>query len=89
MSTFIIRGTVPEHRGSQFILPVDNAAAFTQWLAENRIDTTVGTVRGMPGVKMRGQFAAACRPGQKIRYTIEARDLGAKKCICGLRVLPD
>jgi hypothetical protein len=47
---------------------------FYDWLQSNLIDTIVDKVDGRPAVKIRGRFAAQCRPGNKIRCTVERYD---------------
>src|SRR5688500_5628165 len=86
MDTLTIIGTVPEFHGSEFIMPADNGDEFYDWLRSNRIDTIVDKVDGKPAVKIRGRFAAQCRPGRKIRYTVERFDRSDGRRIRGVKV---
>jgi len=86
MSTFDAIGTVPPFDGEQFLLPIDNAEDFRQWLRDNKVTTLVNDRDGKPAVKMRGSFAAKCHPGEKICHTIECTDKGGKRGFRGLSV---
>lgn len=88
MSTFTVVGTVPDFTGREFLLPADNEDEFREWLQSNRIDTFVSLVQGKLGVKIRGNLAAECRPGSRIRYTIEAVDRRDGRRILGIKVEP-
>ena len=65
VNTFTIIGTVPDFHGNDFDLPIDNISAFQNWYYSNLIDTKVKKIRDMPTIKVRGSFAAACRPVTK------------------------
>lgn len=69
-------------------MPAENEDEFREWLEASRVDTLVTSARGRLAVKVRGAFAAACRPGSRVRYTVEAYERRDGRRIRGLKVDP-
>jgi hypothetical protein len=88
VSTFTVVGTVPDFTGTEFLLPADNDADFSNWLRTTGVDTSITKLSNKPTVKIRGSLAAECRPGSRIRYTIEAVDRRDGRRIRGIKVEP-
>jgi hypothetical protein len=85
---FTVTGTVPGFQGPEFLMAADNGDELTAWITAHGIDTHFTKIGGRPAVKIRGRLAAQCRPGLRIRHTIEVYDRRDGRRVRGVSVEP-
>lgn len=75
MGQFVVEGAVPPFDGDEFNLPADNGPELEQFYRSERIDTKLDYVGKKPVVTVRAQrFVRSCRPGDRVKHTIESID---------------
>ena len=86
MASFVVYGTVPPFDGYEFNLRVDNARELEEFYRNERIDTLLRYAEGKPAFTVRGRLAAQCKPFDRVRHVIDARDRKSGRGLVGVSI---
>ena len=73
MGQITVYGTVPNFAYNEFYLPVDNVDELEKFWKEEKITTISRPIGGKPAIALRKkQFVGICKPGDRVKLTIES-----------------